>query len=647
MTQLPTNLEIQARATPWLVGGEPGAPVARALVRSPEDIRAIEEVSVDSLFSSRTILEAMRTSRDADPDKVAIIQLLSSDTNVAPRRISYRELVADVVQAANLFRHLAGPDSVSVVVIAPFVPEALIATWGGATAGCATPVNPALDIAQLVSIMNAVKANILVVASEKYGPGVWTNVKSLASKVPTLRHLLTIDSQSDDDFRLSLTRMKGDQLTFAENADPAAVTTYIPTGGTTGAPKLVKLTSRGQLLNAWLFGALSVSSSDEVVGHAMPNFHVGGLVAISLRAMLFGQTLLTLTPAGFRDSGVIRNFWGIAKHYRMTNIIMAPTTVAALLNQADGSSEGHSFKSFICGGSTIPVELLNEFHEQTGIYLKETWGMTEFQGPCSGHLAGASRPVAGSVGIAYPYHKVRVAEISDGRFVGYLPPGERGILVVRGPTLSPGYLDDSLSRDLFLGDMPDGLTWASTGDLGTVDSDGYIWVFGRQKDVIIRSGNNIDPKIIEEALQLHPAILTSAAVARPDALRGELPMVYVQLKDNARADPGEIVAFCRDRMERAAVPVEAVIVPVMPLTAMGKIAKPALRVDATKRVVRDVVAKVVTKPEQVRIEMDETGRRPLIRVLLESADFRDPAIVSQLERDLLGFAFKAEVLEFS
>ncbi len=634
-----------SQTSPWLRGGEPGSLIARASVGCQADARSIELTSSANLLSGSTIFECISAAADINPDKAAIIQLLSADPEAEPRRISYKELVQRLIQTANLFRKLSGMEKPSVVVIAPFLPEALIATWGGATAGCVTPVNPALDSAQLISIMKAVQANILVTTTDQYGAGAWTRLQEIVPHVPTLRHTLIIDSKAQDDFLSNLDRVSGEKLEFSPQSDPDAVNTYIPTGGTTGAPKLVKLTNKGQLLNAWLFGSLSVSGGDEVVGHAMPNFHVGGLIAISLRAMIFGQTLLTLTPLGFRDPGVIKHFWEIARRYGMTNVIMAPTTVASLLSQGEGSSQGHSFKSFICGGSTIPADLLKEFHEKTGIYLKETWGMTEFQGPCSGHLVGASKPVAGSVGIAYPYHEVRAVKLDDGRYVGDVPAGERGVLVVTGPTLSPGYLDERLSADLFVKGMPDGRTWASTGDLGTVDSDGYIWVYGREKDVIIRGGGNIDPKVIEEALQLHPAVLISAAIGKPDASKGELPIAYVQLKNGAVANPNEIVSFCRERMEQAAVPVEVVIIPLIPLTAIGKIAKPALRLDAIKRVVTEIVRRLVHEKQKVQIEIDERGRRPTVIVSIAWEEFRDEALLSELRKSLSGFAFKTEIKE--
>ena len=629
---------------PWLPGGAPGARIVRGIVRTLEDVRAIERIPVQQLLAGETILDCIRVAASCNSAKSAIVQLLSSDPKMEPRRVSYAELVAQITQAANLFAELAGEEKPSVAVIAPFLPEALIAIWGGAMGGVGTPLNPALDTRQIAAIMRAARCNILVTAAAKYGSGAWEHVDEIAAAVPGLRTILVIDSSAGDDFLTALDSQPGDALRSPASADPDAVVVCIPTGGTTGAPKLVRLTNRGQLLNAWCFGALSVSGPDEVVGHAMPNFHVGGLVAIALRAMIFGQTLVTLTPAGFRDPGLIPNFWDIARRYGLTNIIMAPATVAALLSQPDGSPEVHSFTSFICGGSTIPVELMHRFHARTGIYLKETWGMTECQGPCSGHPVSQTMPAVGSVGIAYPFHDVRAVKLKDGAYVVDAKPGERGILVVTGPALSPGYVDERLSVELFVRNMPDGRVWASTGDVGTVDENGYIWVSGREKDLIIRGGANIDPAIIEEALALHPAILVAAAVGRPDAMKGEMPVVYVQLKSGFTTTPEEILAFCRQHVaERAAVPVEAIILPVMPLTAVAKIAKPVLRLDAMRRVIAGVVETVIGPGSQIEIVIDESGKRPAatIRILLNEADRGE--LVGRLQEAFAGFTFTTEI----
>jgi fatty-acyl-CoA synthase len=168
---------------------------------------------------------------------------------------------------------------------------------------------------------------------------------------------------------------------------------------------------------------------------------------------------------------------------------------------------------------------------------------------------------------------------------------------MRGPQVTPGYLDKRHDKGAVLSDG-----WLDSGDLGRLDRDGYLWLTGRSKDLIIRGGHNIDPVIIEEALNRHPAVETAAAVGLPDSYAGELPMAFVQLKPNATATAEELREFCRQEIpERAAVPVQVVAIPVMPLTGVGKIFKPALRLDATQRAFEAALAPL--KAEGFRAEV--------------------------------------------
>ncbi len=147
----------------------------------------------------------------------------------------------------------------------------------------------------------------------------------------------------------------------------------------------------------------------------------------------------------------------------------------------------------------------------------------------------------------------------------------------------------------------EGADWFDTGDLGRIDEDGYVWLTGRAKDVIIRGGHNIDPVAIEEALHKHPAVEMAAAIGRPDAYAGEIPIVFVQLKPGASASPEELQAFARERVaERAAAPAEVRVLAQMPLTAVGKIFKPALREIAAKEALEQAIAGLV---EGVRVEV--------------------------------------------
>jgi fatty-acyl-CoA synthase len=532
-----------------------------------------------------------------------------------------------------------------VSILLPMLPEALIAAWAGATAGIANPINPYLEVRQVASIMNAARTTVLLTTTRKYGPGAWDKLDELTRQVPSLRRILLVDADDPSaDFAASLAAQTPG-LRFVPQSDPHAEAVYLPTGGTTAAPKLVRMTHRGQLLAAWIMGGLADSRPDGVVGHAMPNFHVGGGVILSLRAILHSQTLLTLTTDGFRNQGVVRNFWDIARHYRMTSLIATPATAAAILAQPDTTSEGHCIRSFNCGGSTIPVELLRAFHQRFGIWLRELWGMSEIHGAVSGHPDDGKEPAAGSVGRHLPWHPVKAVEVDgNNTWVRDCKPGERGVLVIGGPGVTPGYVDSRLDDEFFVKGMPGTLRWANTGDLGTVDEHGLIWMFGRAKDVIVRGGHNIDPRMIEEVLVCHPAVLAAAAVGRPDNSKGEMPIAYVQLKDGAHVASQELIELCKERVqERAAVPVEIILLPQMPMTAVGKINKPALRIDTMRRVAGKVAAGLIDGHGEFEIATDESGLRPKVLIKARVAREQVAAIAEQLKQAFANYEFLTSI----
>jgi fatty-acyl-CoA synthase len=210
----------------------------------------------------------------------------------------------------------------------------------------------------------------------------------------------------------------------------------------------------------------------------------------------------------------------------------------------------------------------------------EVYGMTETS---SVHTMGyPDMPrAAGAVGRALPHSRVRVVKLdADGHLLGECAPNEIGVVAMAGPGVFDGYLSDAHNRGAFI--EPG---WVNSGDLGRVDEQGQLWITGRAKDLIIRGAHNIDPAPLEELLYRHPAVALAALVGQPDAYAGELPVAYVQLKPGAMASPAGLIGYLREHTpERAAVPVALHFVDPMPLTAVGKIFKPALRTDAAKRV---------------------------------------------------------------
>jgi len=193
----------------------------------------------------------------------------------------------------------------------------------------------------------------------------------------------------------------------------------------------------------------------------------------------------------------------------------------------------------------------------------------------------------GSAGHAVPYSRVRIVKVDgEGRLLGECATNEIGVVAMAGPGVFSGYRSEQHNVGAFV--EPG---WVNSGDLGRLDGEGYLWITGRAKDLIIRGGHNIDPLAIEEVFFQHPGVALVAVVGEPDAYAGELPVAFVQLKPGVSLDAGDLTEFVRDRTpERAAVPVQVYFIDTIPLTAVGKVFKPALRSDAAQRAIGRMLA---------------------------------------------------------
>ena len=291
----------------------------------------------------------------------------------------------------------------------------------------------------------------------------------------------------------------------------------------------------------------------------------------------------------------------------------------------------------MCGAAPLPVEILRGFEAKTGVKILEGYGLTE--GACISTVnppAGETR--SGSIGLRLPGQLVKTVILDgEGSYVRDCAPDEVGIIVISGANVFEGYLLPEQNRGLWI-DMGDGRRWLNTGDLGREDAQGYFWLTGRKKELIIRGGHNIDPLLIEAPLQDHPAVLFAAAIARPDAHAGELPVAYVQLRPGADVTEAELQAYLRGKVnERAALPKAIRIVETMPATAVGKLFKPALKRLETERAIAEFLAEAGIVPEAVRAR-DDKQRGLVVAVTL--CPGTDIAHV----RDLLGkFTFTCEI----
>jgi fatty-acyl-CoA synthase len=560
-------------------------------VRNLFDVEALERTPLAERNLPPSTYALLRASAELYGDRPAIRFLPNGLPDDPVRDMSYRELFARVTQAANLFHELGVGPETSVSMLLPLTPETFVVLIGAQTAGLANPINPMLEPAQIATLLAEARCRILVAPDPDLLPGFWPKVEATLALAPFVEHVLRIGGPASRDasapsLEAELDRRPADRLTFAREIRPETTAALFHTGGTTALPKLARHTHGGLVLHAFAMVEMLDLRPATNVFNGLPIFHVGGACCAGLTPLSLGMTIVLMTPAGFRNPNVVKNIWALVERLRPDMLGMVPTSWGAVMNVPSDGFDLTSLRVLNAGASTMPLEVAHAVERRLGLAVCEGWGMTELHG------FGALTPRAGenrigSVGLRTPYTELIAASVKDGRLNARLKAGEIGKVLVRGPQLFAGYLNEAHNVGAWVepaeGDS-NGAKWFDTGDLGRIDEDGYVWLTGRAKDLIIRSAHNIDPLMIEEAFYRHRAVELVAAVGRPDIYAGEIPIAFVQLKAGARAEAGELQDFARQHIpERAAAPAEVHILPLMPLTGVGKIFKPALREIAAKR----------------------------------------------------------------
>jgi fatty-acyl-CoA synthase len=270
----------------------------------------------------------------------------------------------------------------------------------------------------------------------------------------------------------------------------------------------------------------------------------------------------------------------------------------------------------------MPVNTFRAFEAQFNVRLLEAYGLTEGTCICATNPPDGERRV-GSVGFRLPYQQMRVVQLDDaGYYVRDATPDEVGIVSISGPQVFQGYKQDQHNQGIWL-DIA-GERWLNTGDMGRQDENGYFWLVGRKKDLIIRGGHNIDPAMIEDILINHPSVAFAAAVGRPEARLGEIPTAYVELKPGQSTTEQDLLAYLGMHIgERAACPRRIKIIEHMPMTMIGKIYKPELRGLEASEVYQDEV-KSLGDIEHVTTHAVHTSQGILIAIIITAAPGTDP-----------------------
>jgi fatty-acyl-CoA synthase len=288
----------------------------------------------------------------------------------------------------------------------------------------------------------------------------------------------------------------------------------------------------------------------------------------------------------FRNREVVLNYWRLVGYHRCTLMSGVPTVLAALAGVPLQGADISTLRAVRTGAAPLPPELAQRFEQAFGLQINESLGMTETAGLSTVAPPGLTAP-AGCVGWPLPHARVRIVALnSDDQATSHtLPAGEKGMVLYQGPNLFSGYLDAAETARSF---TPDG--WLITGDVGFIDTQGRLHLSGRAKDLIIRGGHNIDPKVIEDALGAHPAVALCAAVGAPDAYAGELPVAFATLKPGSSVTEADLLAFTAERVDEGpAKPKSITVLGAMPVTNVGKIYKPELRTLATAAVVQKLI----------------------------------------------------------
>lgn len=512
-----------------------------------------------------SVYHAIKAIAKSSPDAPALTLVTQLEPEFQSLSCNYQQFFASMCQAARLVKAVTDTDRPVASFLLPNIPQAHAIMWGSEAVGITNPLNPLLSVEALQSLMAVAETDVVFALGPNPVTDIWEKAQAVVEGLERKPVLIPVlfPAEGYKTFEQYQAEQSAADLPDAWLPGLDDTAAYFHTGGTTGTPKLALNSHRNQLACVALHRvALEVTDKDKVI-NGLPLFHVAGSIVNGLSTLCAGMEMVLPTIAGFRDPAVIKNHWRMVEHYGATITGGIPTSISSMLNVPVAESDISSLRFLIGGGSPVSASLCESVRLLLGVELYQIYGMTE----CAGGIAmpNLSEPsVPGSAG----YVRNDIVQI---RVDGASQAGDSGEVLIKGDVVFPGYLggQDASVRD----------GWLHSGDLGHIDVSGNLYITGRAKDLIIRSGHNIDPALIENCLDKHPAVAMSVAVGKPDAYAGELPVAYVQLHEGKEVGVDELMAYAKENIaERPACPKFIKILPQLPVTAVGKLHKPSLRV---------------------------------------------------------------------
>ncbi len=546
-----------------------------------------EGVPATLVYPEVTVHALLDDAAESYPDATATVFFNAKRT--------YRSISEEAWRFANGLRSMGVRKGDRVAIMLPNTPQFVVAFFGALRAGAVVvPCNPLYTAPELRHQLQDSGAQTIVVLSRLY-PAVkaareGTAVKSVIvtnikeGMPPVLRVLFTVAKEKKDGHRQPFAGdpgavafrdvLKAPAAPFDAGARPDDLAVLQYTGGTTGVSKGAMLSHRALVANTLQCRAWFAREKDArgVAMAVMPFFHVYGLTVVMLQSVQAAAAMV-LEPQ-FELERVLKD---IARH-RPNTFPGAPRIYNAIINSPLARRyDLRSVDACISGSAPLMVETHRRFVELTGANLVEGYGLTE-AAPVThcNPLYGQGTQKIGTIGVPYPDVECRIVDVETGERA--LAAGEPGELVLRGPQLMDGYYHkpDETAQTLRNG-------WLYTGDIATVDEDGYYAIVDRKKEMIIVSGYNVYPREVEEALATHPAVMDSAAIGIPHPIKGEDVKAFVVLKPGTTATADELIAHARTQLAPFKVPHEIEFRESLPKTLIGKTLRRQLAEEDRKR----------------------------------------------------------------
>jgi long-chain acyl-CoA synthetase len=506
----------------------------------------------------------MITTKDADPLKpLNLRELLELRAQAAPdkvflsaeadgRQFTYAQFDAAVNRAANLLASHGVSKGDAVSLLLPNSAEYVIAYFAcwklGALAG---PVNSLLKAQELAFVMQNSEARALLIHSE-FQPG----IDAIRAELPALQAVINFDDEA-----LATKGYSGDRETVPPTPvawDDEAIIIY--TSGTTGKPKGCLLTHGNVIANACQISEwLGFTEADRLLS-IMPLFHMNAVSVTTMAALYAGGA--TVVSPKFSAS----RFWRIISDYQITSFGSVATMLSMLLTTyPEGVPSGlktDQLRFAMCGSAPVPAEVLKRFEETFHCLVVEGYGLSESTCRSTFNPPNEQRR-AGSCGIPIG-NEMKVVDDDDND----VAEGQLGEIVLRGENILKGYYKNPEATRLAFRNG-----WFHTGDVGYRDAEGFFYIVDRKSDMIIRGGENIYPREIDELLYQHPAVAAAATIGVPDPLYGEEVAAFVVLKEGMKVAGPELISFCRERLADYKCPKSIRIVAEIPKGPTGKLLK--------------------------------------------------------------------------